>query len=154
MAKRKNKKKRNNIFARDYYPPVIKLDHSEKDKPLFYLKKSLGIDKTIKLPDNLYATNVKDKLKYFNQFIKLLKDQFQYGGKKYELLPGIESTDILTLSWGVEGLLWTINKYLFRFKNFHREKDLLKIATYMYIIWLKYGFHLKQEHDTDTGKKK
>lgn len=111
-------------------------------------------NQSIKLPDGLFATNVKDKLKYFNKFAKLIKDQFVYGGKKYELLPGIESTDILTLSWGEEGLLWTVNKYLFRFKNFHREKDLLKVATYMYILWLKYGFHLEEKHDTDTGKKK
>ncbi len=61
---------------------------------------------------------------------------------------------MLTLAWGEEGLLWTINKYLYRFKNQHREKDLLKIATYMYILWLKYGFHLSKEHDTDTGKGK
>ena len=106
------------------------------------------------LPDGLFATNVKDKLEYFDKFVKLIEDQFVFGGKKYELLPGIESTDILTLSWGLEGLLWTINKYLFRFKNFHREKDLLKVATYMYILWLKYGFHLEEKHDTDTGKKK
>jgi len=110
-------------------------------------------EKGIKLPDGLFATNVQQKKRFFKKFAKLIEDQFIYGGKKYELLPGIESTDILTLSWGMEGLLWTINKYLFRFKNFHREKDLLKIATYMYIIWLKYGFHLEQEHDTDTGEK-
>ena len=32
------------------------------------------------------------------------------------------------------------------------EKDLLKIATYCYICWLKAGHHLKEEHDEDTGK--
>ena len=138
MSKRKNQKRNNKIYALGF------------DKPINIEK---GLE-SIKLPDGLYATNVKDKLKYFNNFAKLIKDQFVYGGKKYELLPGIESTDILTLSWGVEGLLWTINKYLFRFKNFHREKDLLKVATYMYILWLKYGFHLEEKHDTDTGKKK
>lgn len=107
----------------------------------------------IRLPDGLYATNVKQKKEHFKKFAKLLEDQFKYGGTKYELLPNIESTDMLCLSWGIEGLLWTINKYLFRFKNQHREKDLLKVATYMYILWLKYGFHLKVKHDTDTGKK-
>lgn len=104
------------------------------------------------LPDGLYATNVELKEKYFDDFCKLVKDQFIYGGKKYELLDGIESTDILTLSWGIKGLMWTISKYLFRFTNQQREKDLLKVACYMYIIWLKYGFNLKQKHDTDTEK--
>lgn len=106
----------------------------------------------IMLFDGTYGTNTDQKKKYFKQFSQLLKSQFQYGGKKYELLPNIESTDMLCMSWGEEGLLWTMNKYLFRFKNMHREKDLLKIATYCYILWLKHGFHLKTDHDEDIGK--
>jgi len=40
-------------------------------------------------------------------------------------------------------------KYLGRYKNFGREKDLLKISAYMYILWLKGGFQFKEKHDED-----
>jgi hypothetical protein len=43
-------------------------------------------------------------------------------------------------------------KYLGRYKNFRREKDLLKIATYMYIAWLKEGYHKLEVHDEDIKK--
>ncbi len=43
-------------------------------------------------------------------------------------------------------------KYMFRYKNFHREKDLLKVATYCFILWLKTGGHLAETHDEDTNK--
>jgi hypothetical protein len=45
-----------------------------------------------------------------------------------------------------------MTKYIFRFKNFHREKDLLKIATYCFILWLKMGAHLQETHDEDVQK--
>lgn len=112
---------------------------------------NLDEDKNILLPDGLYATNVTQKIKHFPAFAKLIEGQFTYGGVKYELLPGIESTDMLVLAWGLKGLLWTMGKYLFRFSNLHREKDLLKVATYCYILWLKFGFHLEKAHDTDTN---
>ena len=51
-------------------------------------------------------------------------------------------------------VLGTIVKYVFRFKNFGREKDLFKIATYCYILWLKCGFHLLSDaqHEEDINK--
>jgi hypothetical protein len=78
----------------------------------------------------------------FNKFVELVKDQFCYGGKKYALSGDNqrESTDILFDKHGKNWLIGTIDKYTFRFKNLARERDILKIATYMYIIWLKRGF--------------
>lgn len=75
-------------------------------------------------------------------FKELIKDQFMYGGKKYGLNTDStrESTDILFDEHGKNWLFGTIDKYTYRYKNLGREKDLLKIATYMYIIWLKRGF--------------
>ena len=61
-----------------------------------------------------------------------------------------EATDIIVDAWGQEWVLGTMNKYLYRFAQKQREKDLLKLATYAYILWLKNGFHLKDKHDTDT----
>ena len=80
--------------------------------------------------------------KQFTQFLELIVDQFKYGGKKYAHSGERESTDVLfdrhTKNW----LFGTIDKYTFRYKNLARERDLLKIATYMYILWLKRGFFI------------
>lgn len=75
-------------------------------------------------------------------FHKLIINQFAYGGQKYASTNEKEATDILFDIHGYKWLIGTCDKYCFRFKNLQRERDLLKIATYMYIIWLKKGFHL------------
>lgn len=75
-------------------------------------------------------------------FLNLVKDQWAYGGKKYASTATKESTDILVDDYGFNWLLGTLNKYIYRYKNLGREKDLLKIACYCFIMWLKFGFHL------------
>ena len=82
---------------------------------------------------------MRDKLQ---QFVKLIDDQFTYGGKKYALTTTKESTDMLFDIHGYRWLVGTMHKYIFRYTNLARERDLLKIATYCYIMWLKRGFHL------------
>lgn len=74
-------------------------------------------------------------------FLQLVEDQFVYGGKKYANSKEKEVTDILTDDFGFKGLLWCINKYVYRYRNQGREKDPLKIACYMFIIWIKFGLH-------------
>ena len=82
-----------------------------------------------------------DLNKDFQVFCELVKDQFTYGGKKYNLGENKrEATDILFDIYGKNWLIGTINKYAYRYSTVKREKDLLKIATYMYILWLKRGF--------------
>ena len=77
-------------------------------------------------------------------FYYYIKDQFMYGGKKYALAGNSlrESTDDLFDDFGKNWLIGTLGKYIMRFKNVAREKDILKIANYMYIIWLKRGFYI------------
>jgi len=103
-----------------------------------------------------YNTNIRQKKNHFNQFVKLVKNQFWFGGAKYALSDTKEFTDHICEAFpgdtGVDWVLGTCMKYLGRYKNFGREKDLLKIATYMYILWLKGGFHLNETHDEDTKK--
>ena len=82
------------------------------------------------------------KIQINDAFINLVQDQFQYGGTKYANSAQKEVTDVLVETYGIGGLYWTIDKYVYRFKNLGRERDLLKIATYMYILWLKYGYHI------------
>lgn len=106
------------------------------------------------------GTTVEVKRENFHKFTDLIGNQFNHGGDKYKL-PGFEdreATDIISSVFGGETefdwILGTMMKYLFRFKNFQREKDLLKICTYGYILWLKQGNHLKKdsEHDQDIKK--
>jgi hypothetical protein len=104
----------------------------------------------------VYGTTVDVKQANFQKFADLVGNQFKHGGDKYKL-PGFddrEATDVISSVFGGESqfdwVLGTMMKYLFRFKNFQREKDLLKIATYCYILWLKQGNHLEESHDEDT----
>lgn len=87
----------------------------------------------------------------FNQFATLVQDQFTYGGKKYGINGNSkrESTDMLFDKHGKNWLIGTIDKYTFRFTNLARERDLLKIACYMYIMWLKRGFHVRDDGIND-----
>ena len=105
-----------------------------------------------------YGTTTDVKAKNFKKFADLIEDQFKYGGSKYALngFEDREATDVISSVFGgpteFDWILGTMMKYLLRFKNFQREKDLLKIATYCYILWVKQGNHLKEVHDTDTGR--
>jgi hypothetical protein len=105
------------------------------------------------------TTNLKVKKENFPTFSKLIENQFMHAGKtKYQLSEDKEMTDLICEfvpgDSGVDWPLGTILKYLGRFKNEGMEKDLLKIATYCYITWLKMGFHLNREHYEDVGEKK
>ena len=80
----------------------------------------------------------------------------EHGGEKYSLGENREATDwVNELRPGKTGIDWiiqTIAKYLARFINFGREKDLLKIGGWGYIAWLKKGFFKNKVHDSDTKK--
>jgi len=98
----------------------------------------------------LLDTTIEQKREFWPVFAELVERQFSYGGVKYAQGDEREVTDILTEGFGLGGLLWTMGKYLFRFRNQGREKDLLKLSCYCFITWLKFGFHLKQNHDEDV----
>lgn len=76
----------------------------------------------------------------FHKFEMLVKDQFSYGGKKYAFSGEKESTDLITERFGIEWILGTCYKYINRYRNLKRERDLLKVAAYQYITWLQMGF--------------
>ncbi len=80
---------------------------------------------------------------HLSKFIELVNDQFAYGGKKYGLNSTRESTDVLFEKHGHGWLFGTMDKYTFRYRNLQRERDILKIATYCFITWLKRGFWIK-----------
>lgn len=105
----------------------------------------------------MFNTDVKVKREHFKKFTELISNQFEHGGEKYEMAPGEEMTDMICRKYpgksGIDFILANIEKYCGRYKNFEREKDLLKIATFAYIAWLKKGYHLKDEHDEDIKKR-
>lgn len=81
-----------------------------------------------------------------DKFHELIVDQFSYGGKKYAGSDNErESTDILVEKFSINWLYGTMAKYCFRYTNLARERDLLKVACYCYILWLKKGFHVKRD---------
>jgi len=116
----------------------------------------MGSKGSKKMNLNNHNTNLEEKKKNFKKFIKLIENQFMHGGNKYKLNNNKEFTDqiceIFPGETGIDWVLGTCMKYLGRYKNFGREKDLLKIATYMYLLWLKGGFHKLKQHDEDTKK--
>lgn len=107
----------------------------------------------------VHSTNIATKAKYWPVFAKLIEGEWKFGGEKYKF-PTVnkEATDwVCELGPGATGCDWiflTCAKYLGRIINLKREKDLLKIANYMFIAWLKMGFHLNEEHDQDVGVSK
>lgn len=105
---------------------------------------------------NSCNTNIKQKKQHYTGFVKLVKGQFWHGGDKYKLNEEKEFTDAICECFGgesgVDWVLGTCMKYLGRYKNFGREKDLLKVATYMYILWLKAGFFKNEKHDEDIKR--
>ncbi len=89
--------------------------------------------------------------KAFDSFKKLVTDQFSYGGQKYAHSGEREATDVLFDRYGFKWLIGTIDKYTFRFLTCKREKDLLKIACYMFIVWLKRGFFVMPQGVNDPA---
>jgi len=85
--------------------------------------------------------NLKHHIKWFDE----IKGQFRYGGQKYAHSNQKESTDVLFENFGKNWLFGTLAKYIFRYRNKARERDLLKIACYSFILWLKRGFHLDRK---------
>ena len=78
-------------------------------------------------------------------FFSLIQGQLEYGAKKYSHNNKKESTDCLFEDFGYKVLFGFMGKYYKRFSNVERERDLLKIATYSMILWLKRGFHIVPE---------
>lgn len=108
----------------------------------------------------VHNTDVELKRKYWPKFAEFMANQFEHGGKKYAM-DGQEDKEITDwvceLSPGKTGADWVLQtcaKYCGRYINFKRERDLFKIATYCFIMWLKMGYHLQVEHDEDVNVEK
>lgn len=108
----------------------------------------------------VYVTDVRTKSIFWPMFREMMDRQFMFGGSKYKM-DGQEDKEVTDWACelcpgttGADWILATIAKYLGRYKNFKRERDLLKAATYCFIMWLKMGHHLETVHDEDVAKDK
>ena len=114
---------------------------------------STGIQQKIDNFETFVNKVIGHREEVFKEFFEFIDNQFTHGGDKYKLDGNKEFTDLICEAFpgdtGIDWILGTCMKYMGRYKNFKREKDVFKIATYMYILWLKAGFHLKETHDED-----
>ena len=99
-------------------------------------------------------TTPETKIENWPKFAAMIQDQLEYGKKKYASGDEREATDIIAECFGLEWQLGTMQKYLLRFKNLQRSRDLFKIATYCFLVWMQMGYHLEDEQDTDTWNEK
>lgn len=96
-----------------------------------------------------HPTSVAVKAEFWPKFEAIIRKQFEHGGDKYSFGCGGEWTDIIR-QFDPDWVLGTILKYVGRYKTCRRERDLIKIATYCFVLWLQDGHHLKSEVDDDT----
>lgn len=103
----------------------------------------------------LRNTNLEIKEKHFDEFMEQIRSELVYGGSKYKPLnpafPDKETTDYLVDAFP-EFIESTVMKYMMRWRNQHREEDLIKVASYMYIMWLKYFTGENAEHNKEVSK--
>ena len=85
------------------------------------------------------STNIRLKEKYFPLFSALVKEQLEKGAKKYAGNEDAEWTDVICSVAGSQWILGTILKYVGRIANgdSRAKEDIVKIATYAYLYWLK-----------------
>jgi len=98
-------------------------------------------------------TTIQEKAKFWLQFEELIRRQWQHGGEKYAFSDDMEWTDVIR-EFDEHWVLGTILKYVGRYKILGRERDLLKIANYCFILWLQDGHHQRYSHDEDVDRKK
>ena len=89
----------------------------------------------------------------WQKFVEFITDQLTYGAKKYSHSSTKEATDVITERFGMGWWAGTNYKYVQRYQNVQREKDLLKVAAYQYIGYLQMGFHLEDDEDVKLDEK-
>jgi len=84
-------------------------------------------------------------------FMDILDRQFTGCANKYGFNEDSEWTDVI-VSYVPKWVEGTILKYLGRLKIDWRERDWIKVATYCFILWIKYGLHseleMRDSHNT------
>ena len=101
------------------------------------------MEEVIKVIDCTKEGSIPPKLKRFEEFTELMKTLALQGTEKYS---GAETNqketiDIIPDVLGEEGytnfVLGDLLKRIIRFKNQRRERDLVKIALWAYLLWMR-----------------
>lgn len=98
-------------------------------------------------------TSIKQKEKLWPAFVAACESQWKCGGDRYALTEDKEFTDLVCEAAGNEWIGGTIIKYVGEIINTKKhegavpEVDLMKIAVYAFIWWLK-----EQENFTQRDK--
>ena len=82
-------------------------------------------------------TSLKVKQEHFKEFFGEIEKQLNSGGKRYALSDDKEMTDLVCEIAGNQWILGNIIKYCGEYKNTGIKRNLFKIATYAFILWLK-----------------
>jgi hypothetical protein len=101
-------------------------------------------------------TNIKLKREYLPLFVKLMQEQLMKGAQKYANNEKREFTDIICNAVGAKQfILGTIMKYCGRILNDdpRQAEDIVKIATYAYLLWLKLYSEKEEEKNIDKSEK-
>lgn len=92
-----------------------------------------------------------EKLARFEEFSTLIRSLALQGTEKYTGTTNKETVDIIPDVLGEEGyvsfVLGDLIKRVIRFKNQRRERDLVKMALWAYLLWMR--LFPKQEKGED-----
>ncbi len=111
---------------------------------------------------NVTEKEIPKKMSYFNEFIEHMKAVILQGTQKYTGAEKdkAETIDIMPMVVGEQGyldfIICDVLKRLIRFRNDRRERDLVKIAVWMYLIYnrLNLKFFEKQKPLTSEEMEK
>ena len=91
-------------------------------------------------------TGLKTKTKYLPIFVKEIEKQILGGGKRYSISDNKEMTDYICELVGNDWIIGNILKYCGEYQRTKIKRDLFKIATYAFILWLR-DYEIKEEED-------
>ena len=101
------------------------------------------MEDTIKVTGYKKEEDIPQKLARFEEFTELMKKLALQGSEKYSGAEAHkkETIDIIPDILGEEGytnfVLGDLLKRIIRFKNQRRERDLIKMALWAYLLWMR-----------------
>lgn len=98
-------------------------------------------------------TNAHEKIDESGEFITAIFKQVYYGGSKYSLGDSDKEAGDYIVELFPEFVESTILKYLLRWRQQKREEDLIKIATYVFMMWIRYFTGDVAEENRKISKK-
>ena len=95
-------------------------------------------------PAQTTETEIPKKLQGFDEFCQQMKDIILQGTDKYagREKDACETIDVIPMVLGEQGfkdfILGDLLKRIFRVKNQNRERDIIKMAVWLFLYWKRY----------------